>query len=80
MIKSLCWAILIFMLTKETDSKAIEFINLLSSMDFIQHVTVPTHNHGRTLDLVITKGISIDISSIVDIALSDHHSVFFTTL
>jgi hypothetical protein len=64
---------------KDMDSRAIECIHLLSSMDFIQHVTGPTHNHGRILDLVITKGISIDISSIVDIALSDHHSVFFST-
>jgi hypothetical protein len=61
---------------KENDSKTIECIHLLSSMDFIQHVTGPTHNRGHTLGLVITKGLSIDISSIVDVALSDQHCVF----
>ena len=65
---------------KETDSKAIEFMDLLSSMDFIQHVTGPIHNHGHTLDVVITKGNSIDISFIGDVALSGHHCVYFITL
>ena len=60
MIKSLCWVILIFMLTNRLDSKAIEFMNLLSSMD--------------------TKWLCVDISSVVDVALSDRHCVFFTTL
>jgi hypothetical protein len=61
---------------KETDSKDIEFRNPLSSMDLIQHVTGPTHNRSHNLDVVITKGLSTDISSIVDVALSDHHFVF----
>ena len=43
---------------KETDSKAIEIMNLLRTMDFIQNVTGPTHNRGHTLDLVITKWLS----------------------
>ena len=55
-------------------------MNLLSTIDFSQHVTRPPHNCGHTLDLFITKGLSIDISSIVDVALSDHHGVFSTTL
>jgi hypothetical protein len=62
------------------DKEAIELMYLLSSMDFIQHVTGPTHNRGHTLDLVITKGLCVDISSIVDVVLSDHHCVCFTTL
>jgi hypothetical protein len=58
-------------------SKAIEYIHLLSS---IQHVTGPTHYRDHPLDLVITKGLPIDISSIVDVALSDRHLVCFTTV
>lgn len=32
---------------------------------------------GHTLNLIITNGLSIDISTIVVAALSDHHYVFF---
>ena len=49
-------------------------------MDFIQRVAWPTHNRGRNLGLVMTKRLSIDIFSIVDVALSDQHCVFFTTM
>jgi hypothetical protein len=52
-------------------------IIVLGDFNFIQHVTGPTYNHGHSLDLVITKGLSIDISFIVDVALSDHHCVLF---
>uniref|UniRef100_A0A3P9LR34 Reverse transcriptase domain-containing protein n=2 Tax=Oryzias latipes TaxID=8090 RepID=A0A3P9LR34_ORYLA len=47
-------------------------------MDFQQHVTQPTHNRGHTLDLVITYGLSTGVSSVVDLAISDHYCVFFT--
>ena len=63
----------------EADSNAREFIDLLYSMDFTQHVNEPTHNRGHTLDLVISKGLEIYISSISDLALSDHFCIFFTT-
>uniref|UniRef100_A0A8C7Z7X7 Reverse transcriptase domain-containing protein n=1 Tax=Oryzias sinensis TaxID=183150 RepID=A0A8C7Z7X7_9TELE len=46
-------------------------------MDFQQHVTQPTHNRGHTLDLVITYGLSTGVSSVVDLAISDHYCVFF---
>ena len=62
------------------DSKARDFMNLLNSMDFTQHITEPTHNRGHTLDLVITKGLTTVISSICDLALSDHFCIFFTAL
>jgi len=32
-----------------------EFANLLESMSLVQHVTEPTHKHGNTLDLIITR-------------------------
>src|SRR4029434_4642628 len=62
------------------DSKARDFMNLLNSMDFTQHITEPTHNHGHTLDLVITKGLTTVISSVCDLALSDHFCIFFEAL
>src|SRR4029434_3377684 len=52
------------------DSKARDFMNLLNSMDFTQHITEPTHNRGHTLDLVITKGLTTVISSICDLFLT----------
>ena len=36
----------------------------------------PTHNRGHTLDLVITHGLSIGVSSVADLAVSDHYCVF----
>lgn len=48
---------------------------IYSYMDFIQHITQPTHNRGHTLDLVITHGLSA--SAVVDLAVSDHYCVFF---
>ena len=37
----------------------------------------PTHNRGHNLDLVITHGLSISVSSVADLAVSDHYCVFF---
>ncbi|KAK0148956.1 hypothetical protein N1851_010640 [Merluccius polli] len=62
------------------DSKAAEFLNMLSSMDFIQHVNGPTHNRGHTLDIVITHGLRIDVFSVIDLAISDHYCIFFSAL
>ena len=55
------------------DFKAAEFLEMLGSMDFIQHVNGPTHNCGHMLDLVITHGLRINIYSEVNRAISDHH-------
>lgn len=60
-----------------SDPLAREFLNLLNCMDFTQHVTQPTHNRGHALDLVITYGLSTSVSSVVDLAVSDHFCVFF---
>lgn len=60
-----------------SDSASKEFLNILHCMDFTQHVTQPTHNRGHTLDLVITHGLSTSVSSVVDLAVSDHYCVFF---
>ena len=38
-----------------TDREARQFIDMVSSFNLVQHVTGPTHKHGHTLDLVITR-------------------------
>ena len=60
-----------------SDPMSREFLNLLYCLDFKQHVTQPTHDRGHILDLVITHGLSIDVSCVVDLAVSDHYCVFF---
>jgi len=37
-----------------SDASTLRLMELLSSMDLQQHVTLPTHQAGGTLDLVIT--------------------------
>ena len=61
------------------DTRAKEFLELLECMAFEQHVKIPTHKHGHTLDLIISYGLNINISSVIDLALSDHHCVFFNS-
>lgn len=63
----------------QSDYLSKDFINILSSMDFKQHITQPTYNRGHTLDLVITHGLTAGVSSVVDLAVTDHYCVFFLT-
>ena len=59
---------------KNTSTK--EFLTLIDTFSFTQHVQGPTHSHGHTLDLVITKGLNVS-TTVMDIALSDHLCVVF---
>lgn len=63
-----------------TDSKAQDFVKLLSSMDFIQHIGCPAHKLGHILDLVITRGLTMNETSVADLPLSDHYRIFFSAL
>ena len=56
---------------------AIEFKGLLDSFDLTQSVNAPTHEHGHTLDLVISHGLSVSLRGIVVTAISDHLPVVF---
>ncbi len=42
------------------------FFNVLESFDLLQCVFGPTHEHGHTLDLVLSFGFSVDNLKIVD--------------
>jgi exonuclease III len=44
-----------------TDSNTSKFLTLLESANLCQHVTIPTHHRGHTLDLVITKGSYLNV-------------------
>ncbi|XP_051784214.1 uncharacterized protein LOC127527943 [Erpetoichthys calabaricus] len=52
-------------------------MNLLDSFDLRQLVNQPTHKAGHTLDLMITKGLKVDIKQVIDISLSDHFLLLF---
>ena len=50
-----------------TDSSALQFLSLLSSFNLSQHVSIPTHNKGHCLDLVITT-----VNSTLHPSISSH--------
>ncbi|XP_030839377.1 uncharacterized protein LOC105441144 [Strongylocentrotus purpuratus] len=60
----------------QDDSKARQFLNLLSTYGMKQHVREPTHDHGHTLDLLITREHENVISNVlVQPGLSDHFAI-----
>ena len=61
-----------------TRSNSKTFHSLIDSFDLIQKVNFPTHIHGQTLDVVLTKSNNDNISNnhTTD-AFSDHFSVSF---
>ena len=61
------------------DPATCRFLDLLESMSLTQHVTEPTHEHGKTLDLVITQESDNLICSrpAPEILFSDHLALLF---
>src|SRR5271155_5747741 len=53
------------------------FSNLLETFDLKQHITLPTHNRGHTLDLLITRSNSTIISDLDHTipGISDHYAI-----
>ncbi len=60
-----------------SDSRAVDFMGFVTRLNFTQHVKNATHNRGNTLDLIFTKGIDANVSSILQVPVSDHSCVFF---
>ena len=54
---------------------AAEFLQLLDSLNLQQHVDVPTHSKGHTLDLVISNSAPISNLLVYDLGVSDHKVV-----
>ena len=64
----------------ESDSDAVRFLDLLSSMGFQQHISFPTHISGNTLDLLISRTLDSNLIHHVrpGAYFSDHCLTFFT--
>ena len=54
-----------------------DFLSLIDSFNFVQWVSGPTHEHGHTLDLVLSHGLSVFNLVICDNVVSDHMPVLF---
>ncbi|XP_031727140.1 uncharacterized protein LOC116396593 [Anarrhichthys ocellatus] len=52
-----------------------DFLSMLECLGLQQHVEVPTHTKGHTLDLVITDSASISNLQVYDLGVSDHKVV-----
>uniref|UniRef100_A0AAQ5ZK56 Reverse transcriptase domain-containing protein n=1 Tax=Amphiprion ocellaris TaxID=80972 RepID=A0AAQ5ZK56_AMPOC len=52
-----------------------EFLQVLDCFDLKQHVDVPTHDRGHTLDLVITDSLPVKSLQVFDMGVSDHCAV-----
>ena len=59
------------------DADARRFLDILDEFGLQQHVNFPTHKHGHTLDLLISRADSDTVSSVeFDYpCVSDHHAV-----
>ena len=54
-----------------------EFLNVIESFNLIQSVSGPTHQHGHTLDLVLSYGLSVSIKEICVLPVLDHSLILF---
>ena len=63
------------------DSNALHFLKLLNTFNLCQHVSLPTHNSGLILDLIITNASSnlIICPYVLDTYISDHKTVCVDT-
>ncbi len=62
------------------DSKPLskDFLRLLDSFDFVQWVSGPTHAQEHTLDLILSRGVSVLDIKIEDAGISDHLPILFS--
>ena len=68
-----------FHVNTDTYVDAKTFKSLLHQFDLIQHVNVPTHTAGKTLDLVISRGdVSVKGICTDPSVRSDHFAILFT--
>jgi len=61
-------------------SHVTRFSDLMTSVGLKQHISVPTHKGGHTLDFVITRDSDpyFKVQDIVNDNFSDHYSVYFS--
>lgn len=58
-----------------TSYHAADFLQLLDCLNLQQHVNVPTHYRGHTLNLVISNFVPISNLQVYDLGVSDHKVV-----
>ncbi len=58
-------------------SKPLEFLSLIDSFNMVQWMKDPTHTHGHTLYLVLSRGFSITDAKVFDTLLSGQMPVLF---
>ena len=75
----LCLGALNFHVENPNCSDARQFLDLIHSVGLVQHVKLPTHNKGHTLDLVMTRASNTLVRniSVSDELPSDHSLVQF---
>lgn len=54
-----------------------DFLNLIDAFNLVQSVSAPTHEHGHTLDLVLSYGLPVCNVEIFDAVFSDHIPILF---
>ena len=54
-----------------------DFLSLIDSFNLVQCVSGPTHEHGHTLDLVLSHGLTVCNLEICDNVFSDHMPILF---
>ena len=64
-----------FHVNKPNDQKAQNFLKILDMFDLTQHISSPTHKHGNTLDLVITRKNSALNDCFIGDLHSDHNCI-----
>ncbi len=55
-----------------------DFLNIVDSFNLKQCVSGPTHEHGHTLDLVLSHGLTVSSLEIGDCVFSDHAPILFS--
>ena len=68
-----------FHLDDPSDCDSSRFLDLLYSLDLVQHVKEPTHNRGHLLDAVISRQTDdlVKTTSLYNPGVSDHYIVIF---
>ena len=57
-----------------------DFLSLIDSFNFVQCVSGSTHEHGHTLDLILSYGLCVSNLEICDVVFSDHKPVLFNVV
>ena len=58
-----------------SNSAAFENLCITNSFHLKQHILSPTLNHGHTLDLIFTYGLSVTFVNLIDLFVSDHSCI-----